>query len=507
MLAIGMVTAATIPAASAGEPWLAAGSVQLRHDINRLVDEGILDLPLTSWPIATSDLASALDRARDAADKATTSGVAQGTVPALSAAQTAALERLGKVANAGHATLGVEVSGASRPLDLRGFEDTPRETAEFTGYAAGFFGSRLGGRLEVSAAANPSDDETVRLDGSYVAGIFGNWIVTLGRQERWWGSGWEGSLILSTNARPVPTISLDRAVSLPFESKWLSWIGPWRVTTFIGRMEGNRQDFDHPLLWGLRLTARPLKGLELSIERTAQLCGEGRSCTFDDFWNMFTGKDNEGENIAANKEPGNQLASWDIRWASPITSADYTLYWQHTGESIDHHIPRPYRALDLMGVETWGDWGSAGSSWRAGFEWANTRCGGTENEKKLWDCAYNHHIYDPDGYRYYGRALGHTIDGDGDSYSVRFIHVDPAANALTLVARFSKVNEGGQVPDERHSVAPGPENWVGFDASYRRMFGDSWLEGGAGADQRDRLWKGDNITVGRAWVSWHRPFR
>jgi hypothetical protein len=508
-IALALPVILTFPT-HAGEPWLAAGDVQLRHDVNRLVDEGVLNLPVSAWPIATSDLAHAIDEAvvsdRDQAKSRSKDSPGSRSSPTLSAGQRAALARLRKLAVEGEANLGAELSGG-RPQDLRGFEDTPREDAELTVYGAGFLGTRFGGRLEMTGALQAQDDRAFRLDGSYVAGKFGNWVVTVGQQERWWGSGWEGSLILSTNARPVPTIAFDRAVSLPFETKWLSWIGPWRLTTFMGRMEGDRQDYAHPLLWGLRLTARPLQGLELSIERTAQWCGEGRSCTLSDFWNLFSGKDNTGENISASEEPGNQLASWDVRWASPIGAADYTVYWQHTGESIDHHIPRPYRTLDLMGVETWGDWGSLGSSWRAGFEWANTRCGGTQNGKKLWDCAYNHHIFDPDGYRYYGRAVGHTIDGDGDSYSVRFIHLDPAANTLSLVARYSKINEGGQVPDTRHSVAAGPENWIGLDASYRRHFGNDWFELGFGGDHRDRMWKDEQVLVGRAWLQWNHAFR
>jgi hypothetical protein len=33
----------------------------------------------------------------------------------------------------------------------------------------------------------------VRLDGSYFASKFCNWIVTAGSLDRWWGRGWEGS--------------------------------------------------------------------------------------------------------------------------------------------------------------------------------------------------------------------------------------------------------------------------------------------------------------------------
>ena len=188
----------------------------------------------------------------------------------------------------GQPALGYEVSGAARPTTLRTFMDSPREEGELTGYASGFVGARFGGRLEVSGVVDPDDGEDVRLDGSYVAGKFGNWIVTLGAQDRWWGSGWEGSLILSNNARPVPAISLDRAVSEPFETKWLSWLGPWRLYDVHGPHGRRPRGLRHTRCCiGMRISARPLDGLEISVERTAQWCGEGRSCTWDDFRNLF----------------------------------------------------------------------------------------------------------------------------------------------------------------------------------------------------------------------------
>jgi hypothetical protein len=522
LASLGLLALALSGAAHAGEPWIAPGNVQVRHDIQLLVDGGVINLPTTYWPIATSDLANALshlshnvgevDRRSGEGDshlsRVGTGEVAQSAGEgALSAPQLAAIARLRRIASEGTSTIGFELDAAARPTTLRTFEDTPREEGELTAYAAGFFGNRFGGRLEVTAAIDPDDDEAVRLDGSYAAAKLGNWIVTLGAQERWWGSGWEGSLILSTNPRPVPAIALDRAVSTPFETKWLSWIGPWRLTTFMGRMEGDREDYDHPLLWGMRISARPLEGLELSVDRTAQWCGEGRSCTLDDFWNVLSGNDNAGENVDPEDEPGNQLASYEIRWASPIGDGNYAAYFQHTGESIDNNIPRPYRSLDLAGVELWGDTSTSGASWRTVFEWAQTRCGGTENGEKLWDCAYNNAIFNPDGYRYYGRPLGHSMDGDGEMYSARFVRVDAAANTFSAVGRYSKINQGGAVPDTRHSIAPGPEQWIGLDLSYRRVIGKGWIEGGIGIDQRDRDWNDTDSTLPRMWLSWTAPLR
>jgi hypothetical protein len=493
---IGLVPALVAPAALAGEPWIAPGDVQVRHDITLLADGGVIDIPITDWPIATSDLAAALYRIADRREASK-----------LTPAQQAAVSRLRRLASEGYVSVGFELDAAARPTTLRTFEDTPREEGELTVHAAGFLGDRFGGRLEVTVAADPDDDRAVRLDGSYLAAKLGNWIVTLGAQERWWGPGWEGSLILSTNSRPVPAIALDRAVSTPFETRWLRWIGPWRLTTFMGRMEGGRQDYDHPLLWGMRISARPLDGLELSVDRTAQWCGEGRSCTLDDFWNVFTGNDNAGENVEPEDEPGNQLASYDIRWASPIGDGNYAVYFQHTGETIDNKVPRPYRTLDLAGVELWGDTAASGASWRTGFEFAKTRCGGTENGQKLWDCAYNNSIFNPDGYRHYGRPLGHSMDGDGQMYSARFVRVDAAANTFSAVGRYSKINQGGAEPDTRHSVAPGPEEWISLDVSYRRVIGNGWIEGGVGVDQRDRDWNDTRSTLPRLWLSWTATLR
>jgi hypothetical protein len=504
------------PLATAGEPWIAPGNTQVRHDVQLLVDSGVIELPVSAWPIAASDLAHALDKipqapsassAPSAAAAGDGPGAGAATPKPLSAAQLAAIARLRSLSSEGKATLGVEVGAAARPTQLRTFADTPREEGEISLYAASFFGERFGGRLQVTGAVEPDDDRPGRMDGSYVAGKFGNWIVTLGQQDRWWGSGWEGSLIMSNNARPVPEISFDRAVSQPFETKWLSWLGPWRLMTFFGQMEGSRDDYAHPLFWGMRASARPLNGLEISVERTAQLCGEGRSCTWGDFRNMFTGHDNRGENVDPEDEPGNQLAGWDIRWASPIGDWNYAVYNQHTGETIDNQIPRPYRSLDVFGLETWGDVSTDGSSWRAGLEWANTRCGGTENGAKLWDCAYNNSIFNPDGYRYYDRVMGHSMDGDGDMYSARYIRVDRTASTLTVLARYSRINEGGVVPDPRHSFAPGPEDWISLDVSYRRVLTSGWLEAGVGIDSQDRTWKGDKAVLPRAYVSWNYALR
>ena len=149
---------------------------------------------------------------------------------------------------------------------------------------------------------------------------------------------------------------------------------------------------------------------------------------------------------------------------------------------------------------------TSGSSWRAGLEWAHTRCGGTENGQKLWDCAYNNAIFNPDGYRYYGRPMGHAMDGDGQMYSSRYRACRRRGQHVDRRGALSKINEGGAVPDTRHSIAPGPEDWISLDvylSSSVRAKG--WIEGGVGVDHRDRQWNDTESTLPRVWLSGRRP--
>jgi hypothetical protein len=76
--------------------------------------------------------------------------------------------------------------------------------------------------------------------------------------------------------------------------------------------------------------------------------------------------------------------------------------------------------MDIVGVETWGADRANGSTARRA-QWANTGAGHAERTK-LWDCAYNNAIFNPDGYRYRDRPLGHSMDGDGEMYSIRYLN-------------------------------------------------------------------------------------
>jgi hypothetical protein len=466
------------------EAWFDAGDSAFRHDLEYLVDSGVIDIPLTAWPIPSADVAQALESAGDSQE--------------LSVGQRAALDgvkrRLGMFER--DATrITAHASAAGSPIVLRTFEDTPREEGEIGGSLSGA-NAKFSGRLSFAWVANPSDDLELRLDGTYGSMRLGNWLLTLGELDRWWGPGWDGSVLLSSNARPLPAVSIDRESSAPFKTKWLSWLGSWRYSMFMGRMEDERQDRDHPWVLGTRFTFRPFanvkigsvhpfRGLEFAAERTAQWCAEGLPCDLNAFWHVLAGKDSAGVVVSVQDEPGNQLGGYTVRWASPAKWLPVALYYQKTGESGDlngFHI-RLGRALNVLGAESWGAMQS-GLTWRAHVEAAYTTCGDRSGGSSVvFDCAYTNHLFQVEGYRYRGRPLGDSIDGDGRSYTFGLQLITPHAWSASLLLRSAELNRGGVVPDPINTVAPEPVDLQNVEISLEvpMVSGDLML--GAGYDR------------------------
>lgn len=167
--------------------------------------------------------------------------------------------------------------------------------------------------LKPAYAHNP-DDEELRLDGSYLPGTIGNWVFGAGAVDRWRGAGWQPSLILSNNARPIPTVWMNRKDTHAPESSWLSWLGPWDFTVLAGQYESDRAVPDAKLI-GMRFTFRPMDRLDIGLSRATMFGGEGRSEGASTIWNALIGKDN-GQ--LEENDPGNQIASIDARYGFAV---------------------------------------------------------------------------------------------------------------------------------------------------------------------------------------------
>jgi hypothetical protein len=429
LLVFGLGSA--LAATASAEPWLSPGDVRLRHDLQQLSDRGLLSGPTLSWPIGWSQVARELGKL---------------DTTALSPGEQATVERLrvraAREMRSGDVSLGATLSGAVDPTQLRTFEATPREEGEAT-LSADWLGQRFAWKLSATVVANPDDDRELRPDGSYLAMSLGNWMISVGYLDRWWGPGWQGSLILSDNARPMPSIAIDRNESTPFDVPVLRWLGPWRLSTFMQQFESDR-DYSDALLFGLRAEIRPHPTLQIAASRTAQWCGDGRPCGLDTFWDLLVGNDND-QDLA--EQPGNQLAGFDVRWSWPGARVPLALYAQGIGEDEAGFMPSKY--LGLIGTEVWGD--LAGGTWRAHVEYADTACDFLRSPPEF-GCAYTNGIY-TSGYRYRGRVLGHSIDADGEAIGGGALFIDSRGHRWEMLGRNVKLNRAGVAPE--HSLADG----------------------------------------------------
>lgn len=410
------------------EPFLAPGDLFLRHDLRWLADGEGFEAPSQTWPLSWNGIDAEVEEAR-------------GDGP--SRARLA--ERLNFEREPGwrpaRTWLGMRSGGSA----ARSFGREPRGRFD-AGVELAWMGDRYAGKLAVgrswSAEADfrGRKDEGLRFDGSYFAARLGNWATGFGQVDRWWGPGWDGALLLSTNARPVPAVFVERRTPEAFENKWLGWLGPWTATSFLGRMEKERAT-PRPYLWGMRVEFAPriVPGLEIGLSRVIQLGGEGRPSGWKTFADAFLGQDNVGANTGKDPaaEPGNQLAGVDFRWRLP-KGMPAALYGQVAGEDEDHFLPNAL--LYGLGAETWGE--TEKGSWRLFAEYANTGTWWWTGDPRRENITYNHHLY-PDGYRHYGRSLGHWADSDSRTTSAGWLWAGNSGRGWGIVARTGELNLDG----------------------------------------------------------------
>ena len=413
-----------------GEPFLAPDDPFIRHEIRMLGDEGDILSLQNNWPLNLGALSEY------------TSGDKPNWRHSLLE------DKIEVENNSGWSSIFSTIGFSDNRVTSRGFGPEPRSNFA-SNVSVSWMNDRFAAKLSMNAFYGMEMDWKGRMDegfasdGSYFSTRLGNWSATLGQVDRWWGPGWDGSLILSSNARSIPAISIERRIPEVFEAKWLSWLGPWNFQTFVGHMEEERH-IPNPYLWGMRGDLNPtiLGGLEVGFFRMIQLGGKGRPLGFNTFVDAFLSEDNYGANTGNNdrsQEPGNQLAGIDFRWR--IHDAPIALYGQVVGEDEDKFLPNCL--MFQYGIEGWMSWQE--SSLRVFAEYVDLTSYWWTGDPRTRNISYGHHIY-KDGYRYRGRPVGHWADQDSKILSIGGLlqKVDGIGWGVTL--RKGNLNEdnGGQ---------------------------------------------------------------
>jgi len=476
-----------ISTAHAG-PWINPGDETLRHHIQVLADAGVITVPVTSWPLMWSGIKQNLDNADSA-------GLSDGQLLSLRYVRFA-LQR------DTNDEVRITWRGDLRndPHLFTDFADSQRDQAE-TSLSADWVGNHLAGRLKVGWTDDANGDPDAKPDGSYLGFVMGNWALTAGWIERWWGPGWQNSLILGTNARPAPGLSLQRNRSTAFETPWLSWIGPWHVETFMSQLESDRE-ISNALLWGFRLTMRPFNNLELGFTRTAMWGGEDRPQDLGTFGDLLIGNDNPKKQNTSFEEPGNQLAGVDWRLSGTLfDDTGVGFYGQMIGEDEANLAPSRFSVLFGLDASITGP----SIHHRFYLEYSDTTAEGFKGaENDMPNYSYEHHIY-RSGYRYRNLALGASTDND--SRMLTFAHdlfVRDDQQFSWSVSRVELNRDGTDV------AAPGGNTlsygtstnlWLA-DARYSILF-DPWqITVGLDYQSEEFEYAGDTIGGTGGYVGW-----
>jgi hypothetical protein len=441
------------------DPWLVPGDAALRADIQLLADAGVLRGPVTTWPMSWPDIA------RDvlAADE---SKLNEMTGNALLRVR----RRASEASSFGFAGAGYRVGGAYHPSTQREFADQPREEGEIA-LRASWLGDHFALNLQGTYVADPDDDQEFRADGSYLGVNFGNFMLSAGYMERWWGPGWDGSLILSTNARPIPSVTLERNYTDPFKAKWLSWIGPWRASIAMGRAESEGVPVTDVRFFAARVNFKPRPWLEFGLTRTAQWCGGDRTCDWNTFVDMVLGNDNQmADGVVAEDQPGNQMAGYDMRLRSPWRVLPLVFHSQWIGEDEAGGLPSKFIAL--FGLETWGF--VRRTAWRVRADYTDTACN-FSRQMPEFGCAYRNSIY-PQGYAYRGRIIGDSMDNDSRRFTLAGMLTLENGDFIGLTLRRAQINRDGGP----HAISDVPLDVDNVELRYSRGWAIGKLNVGLG---------------------------
>lgn len=430
-LSLGLTTATT----SIAEPWVDTSNTFLRSDIQLLADQGIIKTPVTTFPLMWHDIARDL--------KATNLSLLDKR------SQNAFLHIRHQLRLAKRNQKTIEFNAASDHRRFTSFGDSFRNKNNLT-IKTSFLTDSFAVKLSPSYTSSETDGDDARFDGSYAAAFIGNWVFSVGKQDRWWGPGWDSSLSLTNNARPMTTLALSRKSAQAFELPFTSVQIPWTVTSFMGKMDDDRV-VKNTLLWGFRFNFKPADTVEIGITRLAQWAGDGRKRDFSKFIDVLKGLDNCGgvgpsvEECAEGEEPGNQMAGYDIRWSPTILSQPFGLYFTSFAEDGDSK-----GGLSLLGEERY-QYGidtqisAFNYNWRLFIESTDTFTNCTDGEDpndpqgKLGNCYYEHHIYQT-GMRFKGRAIGNLYESDASSLVVGLTSQVHNDTSLELKLRWLELN-------------------------------------------------------------------
>ncbi len=383
-------------------PWLDTSDNYLRQSLQTLAQAGLLSGPINTYPIMWKNIAIDLN-------KIDVNQVAPNLRFAVRHLKSA-LD-----ANRASHSSGLKLSYNAHDRAMQSFGEQSFERAAVTFFQEAQ-GDSWAGRLQLSYrdefTAPSSEHQKLIADGSYLAGIWGNWVLALDQDSVWWGPGQQSSLLLSNNARPIAAVRLSRHSWQADARPWLAWLGPWSITTFAGQDAELDKIFssDEPSntkYWGGRATIRPWPALELGVSRVIQWGGDGRSNSFTTLWDLVSYD-------RTDEIPADQRAALDLSYHFQAFGWPLTAYAEIADD--DNTSGLPDKALSLFGVRSY--WGEQNAIHTVNLEYSDTFLD-CENSLQRGYCAYQGEVF-PQGYRRFNRVIGSGYGADAKVLSAGY---------------------------------------------------------------------------------------
>jgi hypothetical protein len=432
-------------------PWVGTLEPQLHQDLQVLVEWGVLDASVSSYPVPWKGVASQLEKLQVQT---------LSSIPAISA------QRLKHYLQAHKKQTGqsvISLYGATDNSRFLKFNGVQAEKAKLN-ITKEFYAGRWAGQISV----NYERAGKSHFDQSFIAYQFGNWNLRVGSLNQWWGPAQSSSLIMSNNARPVPAINFSRSQATRSENKWLQYLGPWFFTAQIGQLESQRVIPDAKL-WMTRFNFTPISGLELGVSWSAMWGGKGQSNSISDWFEVVTFQTEcaDGEvacDNALDTKLGNHIAGLDFKYSVMLFEQPFSLYGQRVGEDAEDY----YQVTDnanLFGISTYL-WGS-----KVYVEASDTNvtCGNSGSDVK--NCYYEDGTYHS-GYRHYNRAIGSTFETDAKMVSIGINKHFRGGDLFELVINRLTLNDDKQKPSP---ILNGmSEDIIRLSGFYQMNYGD-WL--------------------------------
>jgi hypothetical protein len=131
------------------------------------------------------------------------------------------------------------------------------------------------------------DSSRVRPLGAETVLSLGNWALSFGQEEMWWGTGYFNAIAQSDNADPIPGFRLQNVHPFLLPG-FLRYAGQFRLQLFFGRLDAGRlitrpcatcppATFARPWIDGQTLSFRTLPNFEWGITHAIMFGGQGNN--------------------------------------------------------------------------------------------------------------------------------------------------------------------------------------------------------------------------------------